>query len=362
MARVQVTALGETTSLADRKRRAGRRLLVSPGGTGSSIDLRALLRSFVPAGFLLGPGDLVEPAQVRDLLADLAARVRARTPPLACLGTVDGSPAALPLPATAWPPPAVLGRVDEPDLTEAVARAFGAEAASLGFHAVLAPWLGLPRGGPEDQASYGPDPQVAARHVRAAVIGLDGAGILSFAGPFPGAAPPGATAVERGRTEVEAEDLAPLDAARDAGAAGAVLSAAAWPAWDPDRPAWRSPAVVQGLLREHARFAGLAVAPDLGPLLAGAIDPGPLAVDLAAAGVDLVPCTADPGIEVALWEALIRAQEDDPAIDRALEAADRRLDAVRARAFRPRPAAPADVLGAAAHRDLALRVRARGGG
>ncbi|MBN1335119.1 MAG: hypothetical protein JXB39_04105 [Deltaproteobacteria bacterium] len=358
MARVRVTALGEATSLADRKRRAGHRLLVSPGGTGASVDLRALLRTFVPAGFVLGPGDLVEPDQVRDLLSDLAARVHARTPPLAVLGAVRGGLAALPAPATPWPAAAVLGHAGDPDLTRAVARALGSEAATLGFHAIFSPWLGLPRGGPEDEASYGSDPEAVARHAEAAVRGFDEAGILSFVGPFPGAAPPGAAAVERDRGEVEAEDLVPFRAVRDA-AAGVILSGVCWPAWDPDRPAWGSAALVSELLKDLLGYPGLAIAPDLGALL-GAEPADRVVADLVAAGVDLVPCSADPAVEVALWEALVRAQEDDPAIDRAFEEADRRLDRARAQAFRPRAQGGLGALGAPEYRGLAHEVRARG--
>ena len=68
---VRVEALGEATSLADRKRRAGQRLLVGFDGTAVSDDLRKLVRELRPAGFVLFARNVAEPDQVRELNREL---------------------------------------------------------------------------------------------------------------------------------------------------------------------------------------------------------------------------------------------------------------------------------------------------
>jgi beta-glucosidase-like glycosyl hydrolase len=128
------------------------------------------------------------------------------------------------------------------------------------------------------------------------------------------------------------------------------VAEAVFSAFDEDLPAPESPAICRDLLRGALGFRGLAVSP-----LPGAGGRPARLARTAGAGVDLLCCPADPEAGEEAFEALVRAQEEDPALDRALEDADRRL--LRARERFLRGARPAlDEVGCAAHQDLALRA------
>ena len=82
MSRVRVTAVGEATSLTDRKRRAGQRLMLGFDGPAVTGDVRAVIREIKPAGFVLFGSNVVEPAQVLELTRELASLVPVESPAL----------------------------------------------------------------------------------------------------------------------------------------------------------------------------------------------------------------------------------------------------------------------------------------
>ena len=82
---VRVEAIGTTTSLADRKRRAGQRLLIGFEGTAVGDDLRKLVREIQPAGFVLFARNVAEPGQVRELNRELLSLSDPYLPALRCV-------------------------------------------------------------------------------------------------------------------------------------------------------------------------------------------------------------------------------------------------------------------------------------
>ena len=112
----RVTAVGEATSLADRKRRAGQRLLIGLAGPAVDDDLRALVREIRPAGFILFKRNVIEPAQVLDLNRELQSLCEDRYPALLGVDQEGGRVQRVRSPATEWPPMRTVG----PDAVEAV--------------------------------------------------------------------------------------------------------------------------------------------------------------------------------------------------------------------------------------------------
>ena len=106
----RVTAVGEATSLADRKRRAGQRLLIGLAGPAVDEDLRALVREVRPAGFILFKRNVVEPAQVLFLV--LAPIMLARGDKV---GGVDTSDRYVRQGFLVWRPPGGLPLADAAD-------------------------------------------------------------------------------------------------------------------------------------------------------------------------------------------------------------------------------------------------------
>jgi beta-N-acetylhexosaminidase len=125
-----------------------------------------------------------------------------------------------------YPGNAALGEVDDTGLTEEVHAAMGADLAALGINLDLAPCLDVlaaPSNPVIGTRSFGSDPALVARHGRAAVRGLQSAGIAACAKHFPGH---GSTlldshaelaVVRSGPDELDARDLPPFRAAVDAG-------------------------------------------------------------------------------------------------------------------------------------------------
>ena len=64
-------AVGDQTTLADRKRRAGQRMIVGFHGIDAPPELRRFCRQARPGGFILFARNVEEPAQVRELNREL---------------------------------------------------------------------------------------------------------------------------------------------------------------------------------------------------------------------------------------------------------------------------------------------------
>ena len=192
---------------------------------------------------------------------------------------------------------AVLGRLDDPATTRAVAAGIGHELTALGIGLDLAPDVDV-NSSPDNPVigvrSFGDDPALVARHASAWVEGLQSTGVAACAKHFPGH---GDTVVDSHhglpRVDVAVEvlrerELAPFRAAVDAGVAAVMTSHIIVSALDPDHPATFSRTVI-GVLRDELGFDGVVVSDALD--MAGAsADTGipEAAVRALVAGVDLL--------------------------------------------------------------------------
>lgn len=364
---MRVSATGETTSLADRKRRAGQRLVVGFDGLAVGDDLRALAREVRPAGFILFGRNVAEPAQVLDLTRELRDLVDPAFPALILVDQEGGRVQRIREPATVWP---CAEEVAASGRTREVMRALGTELRALGVDVDLAPVADVRRSDAHPvvgDRAYGTSESLVARCVADAVRGLEEAHVRACLKHFPGH---GAALedshealpiVERDRPELKAVDLPPFMAGIAAGAQAVLAAHVVYPAWDEQLPASMSPAIL-GPLR--ARFDGLVLSDDIEMgAVARRWSVAEIVHHMAHADVDLVLCCHRPEVQHAAFEQLVRDQEDDRALHRAAEDSARRLLAFREQTFLGVPPRPGlDVVGCPAH--LALRdevmVRARG--
>ncbi|GAA1592448.1 glycoside hydrolase family 3 N-terminal domain-containing protein [Actinoplanes couchii] len=161
-----------------------------------------------------------------------------------------------------------LGTIDDPELTEAVARDLGRELAVAGITLDYAPDADVnsnPGNPVIGVRSFGAEPRLVARHTSAFVRGLQDAGVAGCAKHFPGH---GDTAVDshhdmpviaRTSDELMECELVPFRAAIAAGARSVMTGHLLVPAYDTDMPATLSPRILTGLLREELGFDGLIV-------------------------------------------------------------------------------------------------------
>ncbi|MEU8238746.1 glycoside hydrolase family 3 N-terminal domain-containing protein [Actinoplanes missouriensis] len=213
-----------------------------------------------------------------------------------------------------------LGAIDDPELTEAVARDLGRDLADAGITLDYAPDADVnnnPANPVIGVRAFGAEPELAARHTAAFVRGLQESGVAGCAKHFPGH---GDTSVDshhdvpliaRSRAELDAGELVPFRAAIAAGAKAVMTGHLLVPAYDRELPATLSRRILTGLLREELGFQGVIVTDAIEMQgvsrrfgLAGA------AVRALAAGVDAI-CVggenADEQTAIALRDAIVAA-------------------------------------------------------
>ncbi|MFC5926801.1 glycoside hydrolase family 3 protein [Micromonospora vulcania] len=161
-----------------------------------------------------------------------------------------------------------LGAVDDPELTEAVARDLGLELAEAGITLDYAPDADVnsnPANPVIGVRSFGADPALVARHTAAWVRGLQSGGVAACAKHFPGH---GDTRVDShhdlpritaDRARLDACELAPFRAAVTAGVQAIMTGHLLVPALDPQLPATLSQRILGGLLRDELGFCGVVV-------------------------------------------------------------------------------------------------------
>jgi beta-N-acetylhexosaminidase len=330
----------------DTSREALRRLVVGtlmPGFVGTRLPrwLEEEYAAGLRAVCLYG-ANVVGPEQLRELCAEL----RGLGDDLVLALDEEGGDVTRLHYRTGSPEPgnAVLGRLDDVELTRDSAIRIGAELASYGITLDLGPVVDV-NSAPDNPVigvrSFGADPTLVARHAAAWVEGLQSTGVAACAKHFPGhgdtvtdshlALP----VVDTSRDVLEVQELVPFRAAIAAGTAAIMTSHILVRALDPDRPATFSPAVLTGLLRRELDYRGVIVSDALD--MAGASGQTGIpraAVRALAAGCDLLCIGADTTHEeyVAVVDAAVGAMEHgELPVERVADAAS------RARTLRPAP-------------------------
>jgi beta-N-acetylhexosaminidase len=281
--------------------------LFGPNVTGDTAALSAALRS----------ASAVEPVIAIDEEGGDVTRV----------AYAEGSP---------YPGNAALGVVDDVALTRDLYASIGGDLARLGINTNLAPDADVlvPGGsaviGPR---SFGSDPDLVARHVTAAVAGLQGAGVAACAKHFPGHGSTVADShlapatVAGTLADLRVRDLPPFLAAIAAGSLAIMPGHLRVPELTGDLPATFSQAALIGLLRGELGFDGVVISDGLEMRAASGVHGIPEAAVLAVmGGVDLLCLGRD--IDEEMYYAVRAALADAVAAGRLTdgrltEAADR---------------------------------------
>ncbi|MGN9813062.1 glycoside hydrolase family 3 protein [Micromonospora sp. BQ11] len=210
--------------------------------------------------------NVVDPAQV----AALTATLRAERPDVIVAideeaGDVTRIESAR---GSSRPGNLALGAIDDPALTEEVARDLGTDLAALGVTLDYAPDADV-NSNPDNPVigvrSFGAEPALVARHTAAWVRGLQAGGVAACAKHFPGH---GDTRVDShhdlplitaDRARLDAVELAPFRAAVAAGVQAVMTGHLLVPALDPELPATLSSRILTGLLRDELGFSGVVV-------------------------------------------------------------------------------------------------------
>ncbi len=240
--------------------------------------------------------------------------------------------------AVSFPHAMAVGATGSAEMARFVGEVTAREGRALGLHWTFSPVADVnnnPQNPIVNIRSFGEDPQLVARMVRAYVEGARAGGMLSTVKHFPGH---GDTAVdshvalpviEVDRERLEAVELVPFRAAVDAGVDAVMVGHIAVPAIDPSgTAATLSPALSGDLLRGELGFDGLIVTDalemdGLRPAWAGGA-----AVRAVVAGADVVLLPADTRVAV---QSLARAVAEGQLTEGRLDASVRRILEAKAR-------------------------------
>ena len=242
-----------------------------------------------------------------------------------------------------YPGNAALGAVDDVNLTQAVHQALGQDLDALGINVNLAPSVDVNTASDNPVIgirSFGPDPDLVARHAAAAVRGLQAAGVAACAKHFPGHGSTsadshhGIVTVQASLALLRRRDLPPFAAAIAAGVRGVMPGHLRVPELTGDDPATLSAAALNGLLRGELGFTGVIISDALEMRAVSDLYGIPEAAVLAvAAGTDLLCFGRDAAEESYL--AVRRALSDAVAAGRlpAQRLAEARQNVARLRAW-----------------------------
>lgn len=367
---VRVTAVGEQTSLQERKRLAGQRLVLGFAGPSVDDDFRYLVREVQPAGFILFARNVEDPAQVRELNRELASLVSVRHPALISVDQEGGRVQRVREPATRWPAMRTVGAARRH--TAAVSRAMAIELRAMGFHLNFAPVADVdsnPDNPVIGDRSFSRSAEEVAEHVVAFLQAHQAEHVIACAKHFPGHGDTSTDShlelpcVEEELPRLLTRELVPFRAAVQAGVGAVMTAHVVFPALDEGLPATLSPRVVPELLRAQLGYDGVVISDDMEMKAVHGRWEVEQQVRLATdATIDLLLCCKEPTLQVAMYHALVHLQEDDARYERACRTSLRRLHALRERFLLQRPPQPPlSVVGQQTWIDLAERVVHEGG-
>jgi len=361
-----VSPVGEGTSLADRKRRAGQRLVIGISGKVVSSDVRALVKELQPAGFCLFSRNVSDPAQVRELNRALTELLPSDRPPILAVDQEGGRVQRIKAPATVWPSMRTVGRAG--DYTAKVAQAQGKELRAMGFNLNFAPVADVdsnPDNPVIGDRSFGRSPSDVAVHVATYTMGLQGTGVMACAKHFPGHGDTDVDShlalptVDRPLDALRETELPPFRAAVQAGVASVMTAHVVFPAWESEWPSTLTPRIQKDLLRQEIGFERLLFTDDLE--MKAVRDRYPLTEQVRRtfdATVDLMLVCHTPALQVAFFEEMVRQQEASRSIETLAVQSEARLAEARRIYLQGAPPAPGmDVVGSEAHLALAEEVQ-----
>jgi beta-N-acetylhexosaminidase len=313
-------------------------------------------------------GELCDLDALRALNRELHVSAPDGTPALIAVDQEGGLVQRVRAPATVWPPMRAHERIANAEaIAEQVGLAMGQELRVLGFDIDFAPVLDVhtnPANPVIGDRAFSNDAETAAVRALAYARGLAAAGLLSCGKHFPGHGDTSTDShlelprIDHAWERLERVELLPFARAAAAGLPMIMTAHVVFGALDATVPATLSHAVITGLLRDKLGYRGVVVSDDLD--MKAITDPAAAAVAAIRAGCDVLLLCKDLAHQAAAEEALIREAERDSAFRARIGEAAARVRAMKrahAETQRAIPVPGREVIGSAAHRELADRLR-----
>jgi len=335
------------------REKAAQVLLLAFEGTTLLPATKALLTENPPGGLLLLARNVTGAEQLASLTAALQNAAVAGGSRVGLLVAADqeGGPVQrIRYGVPSVPAARVLGQDSSPGEAARLAGETATSLLRLGVNMNLAPVADVVSD-PQSflyRRTYAGDPTLVADFVESVAAAYARAGLIAVVKHFPGHGSAGGNThgevvlSEATQTEFATTHLVPFKAAFATGVQCVMVSHLVVKAYDPDRPASLSDAVIQGLLREGLGFSGLVIADDLE--MAGAAgsetgtaeaaqagDIGAIAVSALEAGCDLLISTGTLDRQKQMLDAIVAAVNDGRLSRQRLDQAVLHVLALKAR-------------------------------
>jgi beta-N-acetylhexosaminidase len=251
-------------------------LIFGAAGLALSAEERSFFAGERPWGFILFARNVSEPAQIRDLVAQMRDCVVNAAAPV-FIDQEGGRVQRLRPPlAETYPPAAVIGALYRRDREAGIraawlmSRLHADDLSRLGINADCLPVLDVPVEGAHDvigDRAYGKDPETVSALGRAAAEGLLAGGVLPVIKHIPGHGRAMADShlalprVDADRAELASHDFPPFSALADMPLA--MTAHVVYEAIDADNPATTSGRVIGEVIRGEIGFDGLLMSDDL---------------------------------------------------------------------------------------------------
>jgi beta-N-acetylhexosaminidase len=338
------TETGETTEEAvsrlSVRDAVGQMFVVGMDGTEPNYYVEKMVGERNVGGVLL-LGHNLESEEQTKALTDSLQRISMETEPATPLfvavdyegGEVGSAPWVSKQPSAAE----VGGRADTGEARR-IAEEVGRELARGGVNTNLAPVVDTGSGAAIGSRSYGEDAAIVSVMGAASIEGFKRAGIVSSAKHFPNHGPAledshvATPIVDHDLRTVLQNDLAPFQAAVEAGVPMVMVGHLIYPVLDTERPTSLSPVAI-GLLRENLLgFDGVVVTDDL--IMEGARRGGTIAdaaLRAVQAGVDLLMISGPPEDQAAAYDAIVAAVESGEVPRERIDTSVERIEDVKDR-------------------------------
>ncbi len=355
--------------MSELKEKIGQMIMVGLTGEELSQEEERVLRDYPFGGFILFSHNLKEPKQILFLCRSLWQTAKEH-PPFIAIDQEGGRVHRLPAPFTRFPPAALLGQRDDPDLAYRFGLATARELSAVGINLNFAPVLDVhsnPNNPVIGDRSLGSDPRQVTTLGWAIIRGLKDGGIIPCGKHFPGH---GETAkdshlelpvVKKDVTSLQTVELPPFVHACRNRIESLMTAHVLYPALDPAHPATLSKAVIGKLLRQQMGYDGVVFGDDLEMQAISknyALEES-LALSVEA-GVDMLLFCHETEKAVRALEFLCREAEKKKRIAAQAEASCRRIQKLKGRYLKSFTGVSEDLLtehiGITSHQKLAEEI------
>ena len=316
---------------------------------------------------ILFENNVVDQTQLKAMCEQITALVLRETgyPPMITIDQEGGAVSRLKEDATIFPSAMAVAATGNVENARIVGRITGEELRAMGVNFNLAPVMDVnsnPNNPVIGVRSYGDDPSQVAKYGIAMAQGLAESGILSSLKHFPGHGDTavdshlGLPCVDKSLDELITCELAPFQAAIDAGVLAVMTTHILFPQLEPDGvPATMSRRILTDLLKRRMGFQGLVISDCM---MMGAIAQyyGTVEGSIAAlrAGVDLVFVSHDSSLASQVIDAAKRAIAEGTLDEAELMASTEKI--LRYKAGLPVMNATLAAVGCAEHRAESARI------